>query len=311
MPSKQRALSPEQNQLIDSLQVFAFQPEESFYSYPFDERLRLLEERILLAKRYLAKKEGGNTSKQSPSFWAKSKLEAFKNTLSGSGVKQAEQPPRAIFVAPEYLFKNLSEFCYKRYCTQEQKNQFKKRLQALSVDTDMLIVPGTMCWYKKGADQENYYRNTAYFFYRGDLQKYKKRNPHTNYDFDYTNEGFLNLMDLRRVYFKSGQLDTPVKNYFGLKIGIEICFDSVQGELVDFIKTNNLSIDVQLIIADGAKKPVLVKQEGVLFVKLERNPLQTELGTIIKIDNKHVELKPAIALGKLEEENDLTCFQFK
>ena len=155
------------------------------------------------------------------------------------------------------------------------------------------------------------YRNTAYFFYRGDLQKYKKRNPHTNYDFDYTNEGFLNLMDLRRVYFKSGQLDTPVKNYFGLKIGIEICFDSVQGELVDFIKTNNLSIDVQLIIADGAKKPVLVKQEGVLFVKLERNPLQTEIGTIIKIDNKHVELKPAIALGKLEEEDDLTCFQFK
>lgn len=311
MPSKKRVVSPEQNQPINSLQVFAFQPEENFYSYPFDERLTLLEERILLAKRYLAKKEEGNTGKQSTVFWAKSKLEAFKNTLSGSDrTKQAEQPPRAIFVAPEYLFKNLSEFCYKRYCTQEQKNKFKKRLQALSVDTDMLIVPGTMCWYKKGSDQENYYRNTAYFFYHGDIQKYKKRNPHTNYDFDYTNEGFLNLMDLRRVYFKSGQLDTPVKNYFGLKIGIEICFDSVHGELVDFIKTNSLSIDVQLIIADGAKKPVLVKQEGVLFIKLERDPQQTEIGTIIKID-KQVELKPTISLGKLEEENDLTWFQFK
>lgn len=96
MPSKKRVVLPEQNQLIDSFQVFAFQPEESFYSYPFDERLRLLEERILFAKRYLAKKEEENTSKHSTSFWAKSKLEAFKNTLSGSGVKQAA-PPQSHF----------------------------------------------------------------------------------------------------------------------------------------------------------------------------------------------------------------------
>ncbi|WP_019216606.1 hypothetical protein [Legionella tunisiensis] len=175
MPSKKKVVSPEQNQSLDSLQVFAFQPEENFYSYSFDERLRIVEERILLAKRYLAKKEEGNTSKQSTLFWAKSKLEAFKGTRSGNGTKQAAQPPTAIFVAPEYLFKNLFEFCYKRYCTQEQKNEFKRRLQVLSVDTNMLIVPGTMCWYKKDdSDHENYYRNAAYFFYRGNIQKYKK-----------------------------------------------------------------------------------------------------------------------------------------
>ncbi|WP_019216607.1 hypothetical protein [Legionella tunisiensis] len=118
------------------------------------------------------------------------------------------------------------------------------------------------------------------------------------------------MMDLRRVYFKSGQRDTLVKNYFGLKIGIEICFDSVRGELFDFVKTNQISIDVQLIIADGAKKPVLVRQEGVLFIKVEKNPQETQIGTLIQVDNKRVGLKPAIA-GRLEEENDLTWVQFK
>lgn len=317
MPSK-TIMAPERAQTnvnpIDFLKVFAFQPEEDFYSYSFDKRLKILEERILLVKKFLPKKWADEDNKKSRLFWAKNKLDILKGTLSGA--KHADQsqkqdePPTTLFVAPEYLFKNLSEFCYKRYFTQEQKNEFKRRLKELSVDTDMLIVPGTICWYKKAkSDQEIYYRNTAYFFHRGKVQKYKKRNPHTNYDFDYTDEGFLNPMDLRRVYFKSGQLDALVKDYAGFKIGIEICYDSVHGELFDFVKANKVPIDVQLIIADGARKPVLVKQEGVLFIKLERNVDETEIGTIIKADNK-VGLRPAMVLGNLEEK-DLTCFQFK
>ena len=210
-------------------------------------------------------------------------------------------------MAPEYLFKDLSQFCHKRYYTQQQKNEFKNKLKELSIGTDMLLVPGTICWYKNAkSDPYPYYRNTAYFFYHGQVQKYKKRYPHSSYDFDYTDEGFLNFMDLRRVYFKSGQYDEPIKDFLGCKIGIEICLDSVYGSLCSLKEP----LHIQLIIADGAKDFIPVKQDGVLLIKLERNKDETKIGTLqtSSSEDYKVKLKPAIPL---EIEDDLTCLQFK
>lgn len=124
-------------------------------------------------------------------------------------------------------------------------------------------------------------------------------------------EGFLGYMDLRRNYFKTGQ-DAPVKDFLGIKIGSEICFDSVQGELFHFIKENKVILDMQLILADGAKGATPVEQEGVLFIKVEKNKEETQIG-ILKIDsldNEKIELNPALSSDFLDGD-DLTCFKFK
>lgn len=264
--------------------IFIFQPEESFFTSSFEERLKILESRVLLAKKkmqedVLEEKDVDKIekNKEVKMGWFQNKKNKLGKWLSreeqSKPVSPSERqpaPPSAIFVAPEYLFKDFSELCYQRYYTQQQKNEFKNKLKELSLNTDMLIVPGTMCWRKKAkADQSTYYRNTAYFFYHGEVQKYKKKNPHTHYDFDYVDEGFLGYMDLRRNYFKTGQ-DAPVKDFLGIKIGSEICFDSVQGELFHFIKENKVILDMQLILADGAKGATPVEQEGVLFIKVEK-----------------------------------------
>ncbi|CEK11290.1 carbon-nitrogen hydrolase family protein [Legionella hackeliae] len=304
---------------LANLKVFVFQPDKEFYSYPFEKKLQILEERIYLAKKSLGVncvktgKTEATTTDKSESFWAKKKAGFFKKktpTKDMSGQWQESSAPTAIFIAPEYLFKDFSKICFDRYYSQEQKKEFKKKLAELSLDTNMLLVPGTICWFKKTED-ENYYRNTAYFFYRGDIQKYKKKYPHTCYDFDYANEGFLNLMDLRRLYFKANISDPSVKD-FGLKIGVEICYDSVQGSLASYIHENNSPIDMQLIIADGAKDPIVVQQDGMFFIKVERKASDTEIGTIKlhESDNKSVKLEPALSLGSIET-SDLTCFQFK
>ncbi|MCL9683777.1 hypothetical protein [Legionella maioricensis] len=308
-----------------NIRVFAFQPNDDFYSFPFEKRLKILEEQILLAKKSMQQevisdteqqiKNSHGNGKKSARFWVKNKINSFSRALkdktstaaSANAIPLPPSPPSALFVAPEYLFKDLSELCYRRYYTQQQKNEFKNKLKELSIGTDMLIVPGTICWYKNAkSDPHPYYRNTAYFFYQGEVQKYKKKHPHTSYDFDYTDEGFLNFMDLRRVYFKSGQYDDPIKDFLGCKIGVEICLDSVYGSLFSLKKT----LCIQLIIADGAKNFIPVNQEGVLLIKLERNKIETEIGRI-KIntaENDKVELEPAIPL---EIGADLTGFQFK
>ena len=309
-----------------NIKVFAFQPDEAFYSSSFEQRLQILEERILLAKKTLQQdvtaetdkeiKSNHKNDKKSVMFWFKSKINTLGRALNKDRTSELSSensspslpaPPSALFVAPEYLFKDLSELCYRRYYTQQQKNEFKKKLKELSIGADMLIVPGTICWYKNAkSDPQPYYRNAAYFFYHGEVQKYKKRYPHINYDFDYTDEGFLNYMDLRRVYFKSGQNDESIKDFAGCKIGVEICLDSVSGSLFYLKKP----MRIQLIIADGAKNFIPVNQDGVLLLKLERNKLETVIGRL-KInasENDKVELEPAISL---EIEPDLTCFQFK
>ncbi|OCH98642.1 hypothetical protein A8135_11200 [Legionella jamestowniensis] len=303
-----------------NIKVFTFQPEEAFYFYPFEKRLQILEERIQLAKKSLNENAGKAETawldkKQAKPRFAMTRTKFFKKNLSQvvqEKCKPTSMPqPSAIFVAPEYLFKDFSELCYKRYYSQQQKKTFKRKLTELSLDTNMLLVPGTICWYKKAkVNQENYYRNTAYFFYQGRIQKYIKKNPHTTFDFDFVDEGFLNPLDFRRRYFKANEKESSVKD-FGIKIGIEICYDSIQGELFNFIRKNNVKIDMQLIIADGAKKPVLVQQEGLFYVKLERNREDTKIGTIVinEQDNQTVEIKPALPLACIEE--DLMCFQFK
>ncbi|ASQ45360.1 carbon-nitrogen hydrolase family protein [Legionella clemsonensis] len=300
--------------------VFTFQPEEAFYFYSFDKRLQILEERIKLAKKMLNENLAKNSNagvtvpinykEQSKLYGIKAGIKFFKKKSAKQTISE-QAPPSAIFVAPEYLFKDFSELCYKRYYNQQQKNNFKKKLAELSLDTTMLLVPGTICWYKKAKiNYENYYRNTAYFFYQGHVQKYIKKNPHTAFDFDFVDEGFLNPMDARRLYFKSNESESSVKD-FGIKIGIEICYDSVQGELFNYLQKNKFMIDMQLIIADGAKKPVLIQQEGLLYVKLERSREETKIGTIVinGQDNQTVEIKPAIPLECIEQ-NDLMCFQF-
>ncbi|WP_162262396.1 nitrilase-related carbon-nitrogen hydrolase [Legionella brunensis] len=297
------------------MRVFIFQPDENFYMSPFDKRLKLLEEQIIFAKKSLLEiKEdnhlGSNVAIKSSLFWIKNKLGTSKRKFdTENSPEQQPAPPSAIFVAPEYLFKDFSKLSYERYYTQAQKNAFKSLLAELSRDTDMLIVPGTICWHKNAKlDQSTYYRNTAYFFYHGDIQKYKKRYPHTNYDFDYVDEGFLNLMDLRRMSFKTGDNDSLVKDYFGLRVGIEICYDSVQKSLSNYVKKNNTSLHIQLVIADGAKKSVFVNRDGVFFIKIEKNKHETQLGTIKVKVKEETELEPAILLSCTEE---LSCFQLK
>lgn len=135
----------------------------------------------------------------------------------------------------------------------------------------MVIVPGTICWYKKSkSESNNYFRNTAYFFYHGQVEKYKKRYPHGMFDFDYTDEGFLDLLDFRRSYFKSGYQDNPVKDFSGMKIGVEICYDSVQSSLSQHVLATKEVINIQLIIADGANEAVHVSTPGTLLIKVEK-----------------------------------------
>ncbi|MCE0721816.1 MULTISPECIES: hypothetical protein [Legionella] len=308
--------TPEQSDSFSSepahFKVFVFQPDEYFFSSSFEERLNILERRIVLAKKYVQDNIETKTNNQSNKN-KKSKFQFINFLRKHNEEKQLKYPtPTAIFVAPEYLFKDQSELCYKRYYSQTQKNTFKNKLKELSMDTDMLIVPGTFCWYKKAKnDSNNYYRNTAYFFHRGHVEKYKKRHPHTNYDFDYADEGFLNFMDERRRFFKSGMQDSIVKDFSGMRFGIEICYDSVQRTLSDFVHDHDVSLNVQLIIADGAEKSTSVTRAGTLFIKVEKEANKTEIGTITRNhSDDNVSIQPAIGLGNIEEQ-DLTCFKFK
>ncbi|WP_454782284.1 hypothetical protein [Legionella sp. WA2022007384] len=300
-----------------NFKVFVFQPDEHFFASSFEERLNILEKRIILAKKAMQEKVGHETEINNPPDKSKkSRLPWFINFKALKKEEKQAKPPKipmppAIFVAPEYLFKDQSELCYQKYYSQAQKNLFKKRLQELSMDTDMLIVPGTFCWYKKAKhDSKNYYRNTAYFFHRGHVEKYKKRYPHTHYDFDYVDEGFLNYMDLRRNFFKSGMEDALVKDFSGMKLGIEICYDSVQSALSNFVNETNMPLDVQLIIADGAEKHNPVARPGTLFIKVEKNANQTEIGTIINTPDDTIGIQPAIFLDDVEEK-DLKSFKFR
>jgi hypothetical protein len=296
--------------------VFTFQPEERFFTLPFAERLKILEERITWAKQSLQETVHKKvTIENAADDKHKLRFSWFKKLSKRNKKDKLEQPqsvvpPSAIFVAPEYLFKDFSELSYKRYYSQEQKNAFKNKLKELSMQTNMLIVPGTICWAKEGkTDHERYYRNTAYFFHQGTVQKYKKRAPHTNYDFDYAEEGFLDLLDLRRLYFKSGERDALVKNFSGMQLGIEICYDSVLGELYNFLNHSVVPLNIQLILADGAQKPVLVEQEGTLFIKVEKNAKETQIGKIIcNEENGRIEIECTKDTESIAE--DLSCFKF-
>ncbi|PWY55451.1 hypothetical protein DGG96_11775 [Legionella qingyii] len=104
--------------------------------------------------------------------------------------------------------------------------------------------------------------------------------------------------------------DTLVKDFSGLKLGIEICYDSMQSALSHFVNDNNMSLDVQLIIADGAEKPTLVTRPGTLFIKVEKQANQTVIGMITNTSNATFDIQPAIFLGCVEE-NDLMCFKFR
>jgi len=126
--------------------VYLFQPTPPFYESPFEARLKELEEHIELAQK------------------------DFKETQSKGFIK-------AIFIAPEYLFKDFSKSGKERYFSQEQKNNFKKALIRLSKNCDLILAPGIICWQKSSKDnQKPYYRNMIYFVHQATVMKYRKSN---------------------------------------------------------------------------------------------------------------------------------------
>lgn len=241
----------------DHYHVIVFEPEESFYHLDFDTRLKLLEDKINVAKEQAAKLPKGEM---------------------------------AIFVAPEYLFKDFSKQGPERYFTKEQKNTFLAKMQSLSVGSDMVIVPGTICWrstHKHGNSEDVFYRNTAYLFHKGKSKgnkkyngKYIKSEPDINSDFDYifdSNTTNVSLGDPRFQLFKCGNADdnSPLMQVNDKIIGIEICIENLSGRLLKFLhKHNNPKIDIHLIIADGVEDPLLLDIKDLLLIKVERHSNQ-------------------------------------
>lgn len=258
---------PPATELIgNDIDIYLFQPNTFFYYMHFYQRLQMLENHINIVKEHL------------------------KNDPSGGKIK-------AIFVAPEYLFKDFACEGEYRYFTQNYKNEYIKRLSDLSKDTDLILAPGTICWCKiSKVDRQYHYRNVIYFFHRGNVQKYKKTHPHINFDYDYisppkfdffqparsilrkvnefVNAGEPRTYDHRFNLFKSGTNDAVIKKINGLSIAIEICYDNIVKNLEYKLKTEptNKKIDVHLIVADGVRNANLLAQNGVLTVKVERNP---------------------------------------
>lgn len=92
--------------------VFFFQPNGEFYALEFDERLKVLEDKINLAKQNIGPYDNERL--------------------------------KLLFVAPEFLFR---KFPSKRngsdYFEHAQKKLYKEKLQQLSLSHDMIIAPGT------------------------------------------------------------------------------------------------------------------------------------------------------------------------
>lgn len=253
--------------------LFVFQPNANFYDMPFETRLKVLERKILASETYL------------------------KNNIRNTEVK-------GLFVAPEYLFKDFSKKGPERYYTHAQKKIYQQRLKTLSEKCELVIAPGTINWCKPSkADGHTYYRNSVYFFHHGNMQRYKKIHPWRLSDYDYVAKG----QTLEKRWFRSGIRDESIKEINDLKIGIEICLDHDNHTLLDRVMLANKKIDIHLVIADGTLDKHMVKQAGILYIKVERLPytFSNTIGTInhsFRVDQtqRSISLEP-----------DLDCYDFK
>lgn len=256
--------------------IYVFQPKENYYYLSFDEKMKILEENINAANKNI-KQQNGST------------------------------PNKNIFVAPEYLFKDFSKVGDEKYYSHEEKKKFKNQLLKLSKDSDLILIPGSICWKKPSkTDSKIYYRNMLYIIHNGQIQKYKKRNPAIRYDFDFTKGNLPN-----QKFFKKGT-DNNVIAVNGICIGVEICLDNPKKELKepkDFEK-----IDVQLIIADGVSDNYnLINKVGTIALKVERTGnFETVVGQQQLVSNstekKQIELAPPDKTEIISD--DLICHTF-
>lgn len=282
----------------EKIRLFVFQPNLAFYRRTsFKKRLAILEHKINIVKKYL--QENMESDSQ------------FKN----------------IFVAPEYLFKDFSKKLTERYYSHKQKEIYIETLEKLSKDTDLIIAPGTICYSKiSKKDNETYFRNVIHFFHRGEIKKYKKANPSSDYDYDYM-EGDEAIKSLyyRGDGQKLGQeADSPIININNMCIGIEICMDNNKRYLSETIhdKYPEVKIDFHLIVADGVLSANLLEQHGLPYAKVERNTknLPTIIGTVKILENSELgniklicpneELLLINHKDDNKSDDDLKCYQF-
>ncbi|KTD27174.1 nitrilase-related carbon-nitrogen hydrolase [Legionella maceachernii] len=251
--------------------VYFFQPDACFYESPFDDRLKELEKQIELVKKDL------------------------QDTQSSGLIK-------ALFIAPEYLFKDFSKSGKDRYFSAEQKNKFKESLMQLSKNTDLILVPGTICWQKNSKDnQKTYYRNMIYFVHQGAVMKYRKSNPHQNFDLEFSG-GKLG----QHVFFKKGHKDSNIITINGLTIGVEICLDNYKNQIME---ANDITkIDAHIIVADKLPEVQFLPLSGTLTVKVERTPAYNTLIGINEKKHNEVKLQKVDTITPLTQH--LQCYTF-
>lgn len=257
---------------VSKCKIILFQPDEEFYhNKNFDERLKILEEKIIAAKEYL-------------------KANSEPDTV-------------ALFAAPEYLFKDLN-VPKEGYYSQEQKNRYKNKLIELSKDTDMIIAPGTICWGKEAkADKRMGYRNVIYFVHQGTIQKYSKSEAHPYYD-NYPNSRQPNS------FFKTGTADSTIKNINGLTLGVEICLDSICRLLYRHVQKNPQNLNIQLVVADGADKATILPIHNLLYVQVERDAKKNVIGIVEKNYAIGFLRDKQVTQFQIPNHQDLSCCTF-
>lgn len=217
----------------NDLHVYVYQPNEDFYHMNFQKRLQLLCEKITQAQ------------------------EHFKANSC--------ETDRALFVAPEYLFKDFSKVGPERYYSEADKQDYLKGLITLSLKYNMIIAPGTICW-KKEHESQLYYQNAMYVICAGQVHEYKKYNPYPPQDYDF---GKDNNYFKYAKFFARGNLNNMIE-VNGLNIGIEICYDNFKGTLKSSKNTHKL--DIHLIVADGLTELKLLDVANITTIKIEKNP---------------------------------------
>ncbi len=262
---------------ISKFKLIVFQPDKEFYEKTFAEKLVILSEKIKQAKQFMEANFPGNKS---------------------------------LFVAPEYLFKNMSAkeddsgryYIEDRYYSHEQKKQYQEILKDLSKDTDMILAPGTICWGKS-----KQYRNMIYFFHQGEIiHKYKKMNPHA-LDYDYPSESPDNV---DKSLFKKGESNTNTFNVNNMDIGVEVCLDTVMDQLASDLGGNpNKKLNIHLVVADGVDYINPIQQENLLFIKIEREKTKGQIVAILS--DRSMSQQQSDTLPNNDGDDDLVVYHFK
>lgn len=299
----------DQKSPMKQLNIFVFQPDGTpsagknsatgFYNLTFDEKLSILNEKIIMVKKYIK-----------------------TNSIS----------EKNIFVAPEFLFKNFKKQASERYYSKGEKNLFKQTLIDLSKDTDLILAPGTICWKNRSkTDHQVYFRNMIYFVHRGTVTKYRKYNTapsETDFWSDYQgNAGYVTGIEhfYRKGHFYKRDLfsyyvsDNNVVTIGDLIIGIEICNDNNNEQLKTCLNKGNQKVELHLIVAGGLPEVQILKEKALLTVKIDANHNWDKFPKTISLDNQSAETNtiktynnPVKTTGELVRiEDNLECHQFK